>query len=128
MQVCIHCLLLILVLITQTHIFYRTPVARQSFQIAVLFCIKTIFFNYLKQPASIIQGFRISRRTRVLTQPVNGKANGINLLLGIKWIPFTIQFPINTPKLCVIEMINQITFGTCSRFQILLFMKQTVCC
>ena len=126
MQMRIHGFLLVFIFITQTHIFYRTPVAGKSFQITILFCIKAILLDNFKQTFGIIQSLSIPCSTRIFTQAVNSKAYGINLFFCINRISFIIKFPINTSKITVIEEINQITLCTCSSFKIFFFSQQAI--
>ena len=103
MKMRIHRLLLVLILIAQSHVLYGLPLAGQCFYIPVLHRIKTVFFNHLKQPDRIFQSLAVTGGAGILTQSVNSKAQGINLFLGIRRCTVGIQLPEYAAILLVIK-------------------------
>ena len=128
MQVGVHGLTFVLVFIAKTHIGNLSPLAGKSLAIAILHRVEAMLFDILKQADGIFQSLSITRGTMIFAQPVDGKADGIDLLLRIQWVAFAIERPVDTAELAVIEMIYHIAFGTRCRRQVFFLLQQTVGC
>ena len=126
MQMSIHCLTLIRILVTETHIRYFFPFSGKCFIIPVSSFIKTIQFNIMKKADSILQSFVVCRCPMIFTQSINSKSDSIDLLLSIQRLSMSIYAPINPPKLFIIKAVDYFTFGTSGNFQIFGLMQQAV--
>ena len=78
-QVCIHGLSFVGIFFTQTHIVNLAPLTSQGFTITVLYLVKAMSFYALKKMNGISECLGICRGAVIFAQPVNGKANGVDL-------------------------------------------------
>ena len=83
MQVGVHGLTFVLIFIAKTHIGNLSPLAGKSLTIAILHRVEAMLFDILEQADGIFQSLSITRGTMIFAQPVDGKADGIDLLLRI---------------------------------------------
>ena len=82
-QMGIHGLAFVGILVAETHIIQFFPFSGQCFEISVFLSVKAVRLNVVKQTDGVFQRFVVSRSTMVFTESVDGKPNGIDLLLGV---------------------------------------------
>ena len=128
MQMGIHGTGTILILIRESHIGDRLPFTGQRLNISIVLGIEGMLFDVVIERDGDIQRFLITCSTRILGESVDGKADGIGLLLGIKRITLVIHAPVDAAKLLVQEMITHILLGTGCCLQILWFLQYPVGC
>lgn len=84
MEMGIHRTGTILVLIRETHVCNRIPLTGQCLDISVVLGIKGMLLYVMIQRDSDIQCLLVACSTGILREAIDGKADGISLLFGIK--------------------------------------------
>ena len=126
MEMGIHGAGTILVLIRETHVGNRIPFTGQGFDITIVLGIKGMFLDVMIQGDGDIQRFLITCGTSILREAIDGKTDGIGLLLGIQRITLVIYAPVDAAIFLVQEMITDILLGAGGSLQILRFLQHTV--
>ena len=82
-QMGIHGLSLVGILVAEAHVGHFFPFAGQRFAISVFLSVEAVRLDVVKQTDGIFQCFAVARGTMVFAEPVDGKPDGIDLLLGV---------------------------------------------
>ena len=77
-----------------------------------------MFFNTMIQSDSLHQCLLIASGAGVFRQAVDGKADGIELLLRVLWLSLVVQAPIHASIFRIDEVVDEITHGTVGHIQI----------
>ena len=126
MQMGIHRTGTILILIRETHVCNRIPLTGQCLDITVVLGIKGMLLDVMIQGDSDIQCLLIACSTGILRETIDGKADGISLLLGIERIALIVNTPVDAAIFLVEEMIAHILLGTGGSLEILRLLQDTV--
>ena len=128
MQMGIHGTGTILILIRESHVCDWQPITGQRLDISIVLSIEGMLFDVVIEGDGDIQRFLVASSTRILGESVDGKADGIGLLLGIKRIALVIHAPVDASIFLIQEMITHILLGTGCSLQILWFLQYSVGC
>ena len=85
-----------------------------------------MLFYAVIQIERVLQGLSVTRGTGIFRQTVDGKANGIELLLRVLRLTLVVETPIHAPIVGIDKMIDEITLGTICHFQIFWFAKHPI--
>ena len=127
MQMCVHRLAVVAVLGRQTHILYGLPVARSRLDIASAAAVAAAGLDVVVERHGISQRLPIARGADIFAQPVEGEAEGIELLAGVERPPLGVERPVYAAELRVVEAVYQIPFGARRGREVILATRYAVC-
>ena len=122
----VHGLALILVLGAEAHVGHLSPLAGEGFAITVLPGVEAMCLDALEETNRINQGFFITGGTMVFAQSVDGKAEGINLLLRIEGLPFAVERPVDATEFVVVETVDEVTLGTRGGSEVFFLLQEAI--
>ena len=105
-------------MLRQTHVGDGLPVAGRGLNIAALLMVAGMLLDAVIQSDSLHQCFLVASGAGVFRQAIDGKANGIELLLRVLLPPLIVETPIHATIFQVDEMVDEIAFGPTGHFQI----------
>ena len=126
MQMGIHRTGTILILIRETHVCNRIPLTGQCLDISVVLGIKGMLLYVMIQGDGDIQCLLVACCTSILRETIDGKADGVSLLLGIERITLIVNTPVDAAIFPVEEIIAHILLGTGGSLKILRLLQHTV--
>lgn len=119
MQMGIHRTGTILILIRETHVCNRIPLTGQCLDISVVLGIKSMLLYVMIQRDGNIQRLLVTCCTGILRETIDGKADGVSLLLGIERITLIVNTSVDAAIFPVEEIIAHILLGTGGSLKIL---------
>ena len=126
MQMGIHRTGTILILIRETHVCNRIPLTGQCLDISVVLGIKGMLLNVMIQRDGDIQRLLVACCTGILRETIDGKADGVSLLLGIERITLIVNTPVDAAIFPVEKIIAHIILGTGGSLKILRLLQDTI--
>ena len=110
MEMRVHGLVLIRVFLAQPHVGYRLPVSGHCLEIAVLYIVKTIFFNVIEKSERVVLRLFVPGRACIFAQSVDGESESVNLLFSVERPALAVQAPENSAVFLVIEAVDDFAF------------------
>ena len=88
--------------------------------------IESMLLNTVIQVQCVFQGLSVTCGSGIFRKAIDGKADGIELLLRILGLSLIIEAPIHTPIFGIDEVLDDIVLGTCRHIQILRLTQHSV--
>ena len=110
----------------KAHIGYLPPFAGAGFDVAVVFTVERMFLYAFIEFHDIVESLAVTCGTGIFRKPVDGEANGIELLLRVFRLAFIVKAPVSAAIFLIDEMVDDIVFGTSGSLQIFLLMEHPI--
>ena len=116
------------ILLGESHICNRLPVAVLGFDIASVLRFPCLFLDGLEETVCTVQGRLIARCPCILAQSVHHEPQAVELFLGVRRVAQTVHFPIGSAILRVDEIAEDVIPGACSSLEILAIPQNAIGC
>ena len=73
--------------------------------------VEGVVLDAFEELQGIVECLAVARGASIFREAVDGKADGIELLLGIEGIAFVVDAPIDTAVFVVDEMVDEVILG-----------------
>ena len=125
-QVGVHRLRHVGVLGAQAHVLQRVPEAVQSLGVATVNAVAAVRLDVAEKAHGIVQRLGVARSPRILAESIDGKAQRIELLLGVERSAVGCYRPEHASVLMVVEAVDDLALGACSHLQVRLVAQHAV--